>query len=176
MAPTQNLSLLVATYDDADSAASDFAALKQAQSEQDFAIIGAVVMQRDDDGEVDVKEHHSGLVGGVATAGGVVGLVVGLFAPPLLLSTAVGAAIGSGVGGLMKLHEEKSMEAEVADLLPPGSSAVLVVVDDLYVDRIERALAKSVKKVTHAVDKGDYDKIAKQLDKAGERITDAIES
>lgn len=171
-----NMLLFVATYDDDATAESDFEVLKHAQAEEDFVIMGAVVMDRDDDGEVHVKSHHSGVVGGAATGGGVVGLVVGLFSPPLLLATAVGAGIGAGIGALLKRHAESELSVELEDALPPGSSAIVAIVEDTYLDRIDHALAKSSKKINKAIDSGDYDELQEELDKAEERVGDAIES
>jgi uncharacterized membrane protein len=115
-------------------------------------------------------------VGGGTVVGAGAGLVVGLFAPPLLLATAVGAGIGAGIGELKKRHEEKELGVDVEEYLPPGTSAVIVVADDTYADRIDRALEKSVKKVNKAVDKGDYEKLEKELRDADKRISDAVES
>lgn len=176
MATGDNMLLYVATYDDAANAAGDFELLQDAEAEDRVRVIGAVVMDRDDDGEVEVDAHHTGLVGGGATAGGIVGLVVGLFAPPLLLATAVGAGIGTGIGGLLKRHEEKELGIALEDYLPPGSSAIVALLEDSYLDRVDKALTKSVKKVSKAVDAGDYDKLEQELDAAGHRVGKAIDS
>lgn len=168
--------LYVASYDDAAEVESDIALLQDAQAVDELRMIGAVVIDRDGDGDVNVSEHHTGLIGGGATAGGIVGLVVGLFAPPLLLSTAVGAGIGAGIGGLLKRQEEHELGIELHDYLPPGSSAIVAVVEDSHLDRVDRALAKSSKKISKAIDAEDYDKLTKELDNAGYRIADAIES
>lgn len=61
----------------------------------DFEIVGAVVMNRDADREVDVLEHGDEDTASGAVIGGGIGLVVGLFAPPLLSQTAIGAGIGA---------------------------------------------------------------------------------
>lgn len=173
----ENLSLYVASYDDAAAAEEDFKALKDAQRAEDFAVVGAVVASRDDAGEVTVDEHGvASPVAGGTTLGAAGGLVVGLFAPPLLLATAIGAGIGAGIGELKKRHEEKELGVDVEEYLPPGSSAVIVVVDDRYLDRVDRALAKSVKKVSKAVDSGDYEKLEKELDAADKRVSDAADS
>lgn len=175
--PGENLILYVASYDDAAAAEADFKSLKEAQRAEDFAIVGAVVASRDEAGEVTVDEHGvASPVGGASVVGAGAGLVVGLFAPPLLLATVVGAGIGAGIGELKKRHEEKELGVDVEEVLPPGTSAVIVVADDTYLDRIDRALAKSVKKVSKAVDKGDYEKLEKELEAADKRITDAVDS
>ena len=86
--------------------------------------------------------------------GGTAGLVVGLFAPPLLAATAVGAGIGAVVGRLSKRHEEKELGVELEEYLAPGTSAVVVVADDVYADRVEDALVKADKRVNKAIDAG----------------------
>ena len=171
----QNLQLYVASYEDAAAAEADYKSLKKAQAAEDFAVVGAVVASRNDAGDVTVDEHGSASpVGRDAALGGVGGLVVGLFAPPLLLATAVGAGIGAGIGGLKKRHEQKQMGVDVEEYLPPGSSAVIVLVDDVYLDRVERALDKLTKKINKAVDSGDYDKLTKELDAADKRVSKAV--
>ncbi|HEY7812740.1 MAG TPA: DUF1269 domain-containing protein, partial [Nakamurella sp.] len=117
-----------------------------------------------------------GLVAAGTTVGAVGGLVVGLFAPPLLLATAVGAGIGAGVGALRKRHEEKAIGVDAEQWLPPGSSAIAAVVDDLYLDRVDRAVGKAAKKVTKAVDKGDYDAVVKAVNEGDEKIIEAAAS
>ena len=68
--------------------------------------------------------------------------MVGLFAPPLLLATLVGAGIGAGAGALAKRHEEKAIGVDAEQWLPPGSSAIVAVIDDLYLDRVDKAVAQ----------------------------------
>jgi uncharacterized membrane protein len=173
----ENLVLYVASYADAAAAEADFRSLKDAQAAADFEVVGAVVASRDDAGEVTVDEHGvASPVAGSAKLGAAGGLAVGLFAPPLLLATAIGAAIGAGIGALKKRHEEKELGVDIEEYLPPGSSAVIVVADDKYADRIDKALTKSSKKINKAVDSGDYEKLAKELDAADKRVSDAVDS
>jgi uncharacterized membrane protein len=170
----RNVSLLVAGYGgDTSAAAEDFAALKRLD---DTAVVAAVVLERDSAGNVEVKEHGGGLVAGGATVGAVGGLVVGLFAPPLLLATAVGAGIGAGLGALAKRHEEKQIGVDAEEWLPAGSSAIVAVVDDLYLDRVDKAVGKAQKKVAKAVDKGDYDAVVKAVNEGNEKIIEAAGS
>jgi uncharacterized membrane protein len=170
-----NLTLYVASYDDAQTANDDFRALKKARS-LGVDIVGAVVMTRSADGDVDVREEGDGDVAGGAGIGAIGGLVVGLFAPPLLLSTAIGAAIGAGIGGLIKRHEEKEIGLDVDEHLPPGSSAIIAVVDDAYLDRLASTLTKADKRVSKAIDSGDYDKVKAAVQKSASQITDSLES
>ena len=99
--------------------------------------------------------------------------MVGLFAPPLLAATAVGAGIGAVVGKLKKKHEEKQLGVEMEEYLPPGSSAVVAIVDDTYADRVEAALVNSDKRINKAIDKDDYDELQKALAQSSDEVTKA---
>jgi len=76
----------------------------------------------------------------------------------------------------MKRHEEKQIGVDAEQWLPSGASAIVAVVDDLYLDRIDRAVAKAVKKTNKAIDKGDYDAVVKAMNEGGEKIVEAVES
>ena len=172
----RNLLLYVAAYGTNTAAArADYRALKELD---DVAVIASVVLTREADGKVDVDEHGGMQVGRGATLGGVTGLVVGLFAPPLLAATAVGAGIGAAAGKIAKHHDEKKIESAVDDndWLPPGSSAIVAVIDDEYLDRVDAAVSDATKKVNKAIDKGDYDEVVKALNEGGEKIVEAVDS
>jgi len=175
MSTGDNLALYVAAYSDATAAKQDFDSLKAAEGD-DLGIVGAVVMSRDADGKVDVLEVGDGDVAAGAWIGGGIGLVVGLFAPPLLAATAIGAGIGGLLGHFTKKHEEKEMGADLDEYFPPNSSAVVVVVDDEYLDRVEAALTKSDKNISKAIDQDDYDKLSKAISDSQKDVDDAIDS
>ena len=61
------------------------------------AVAGAVVVSKDLEGNLSVEQTDHMVEEGAAGLAGV-GFVVGLFAPPLLAATAIGAAVGA-VGG-----------------------------------------------------------------------------
>ena len=170
-----NLVLYVASYMDATSAQQDFDTLKAAEGD-DLEVVGAVVMSRDAAGDVDVLSKGTGMTGGGAVIGGGIGLVVGLFAPPLLAATAIGAGIGGLLGHFTKKHEEKKLGVELEEYFPPNSSAVVVVIDITYLDRVEAALTKADKRISKAIDADDYDKLQKALDKSADQIDDAVNS
>ncbi|WP_405068240.1 DUF1269 domain-containing protein [Kribbella sp. NBC_01510] len=169
----RNYTLFVAAYDDEASAQADFTAIKELD---DTVVMAAVVLSRDSSGQVEVKEHGGGYVAAGTTLGAVGGLVVGLFAPPLLLAGVVGAGIGAGAGAIAKRHEEKSIGVDAEEWLPAGSSAIAAVVDDLYLDRVDKAVGKAAKKVSKAIDKGDYDAVVKAVNEGDEKVIDAAES
>ena len=177
MSTGDNLVLYVAAYTDADLANQDFQSLKDAEGD-DLVVVGAVVMSRDADGNVDVLESGAANTDTAtgAVLGGGIGLVVGLFAPPLLAATAVGAGIGALLGHLSKKHEEKELGVEVDEYFPPNSSAVVVVIDNKYLDRVETALDNSDKRINKAISQDDYDKLADAVSKSQDEVNKAVDS
>ena len=171
-----NLVLVVGTYSITGAAADDFKALKAGEDAGDYQVVGAVVLNRDPSGKVDVQEHGDAHVASGAVLGGGAGLVVGLFAPPLLAATAIGAGIGAVIGKFNKKHEEKQLGVDVDEYLPPGSSAVVAVVDDTYADKVEAALVNSDKRINKAIDKGDYDELQKAIAQSSDEVTKAANS
>ena len=57
-----------------------------------------------------------------------------------------------------------------------NSSAIVAVIDDLYLDRIDRAVTKAVKKTNKAIDKGDYDAVVNAINEGGDDIAKAVDS
>jgi arylsulfatase len=94
-APTD---VLVAGYQTVDEATRDFDGLVALVKEKKVAVEGAILVTHSTDGSVNVQQtgDHLGRKG--AGWGGGVGLAVGLAAPPLLASVAVGAAAGGVIG------------------------------------------------------------------------------
>ena len=144
--------VLIAAYLIEDLAKKDFDAVVKLAEDKTVSLEGIVLVQKDSDGEVHVTEtgDHLGRKG--AKAGGGVGLVVGLFAPPLLAATAVGAAVG-GVAGKFARHRLESGIGEKMDAaLPPGSGGVIAVYDSAGAAAVDDALSNAVKKSVAHID------------------------
>jgi uncharacterized membrane protein len=139
-------------------------------------VIGAVVLVRDKSGKVQVKEHGGKSVGHGAAWGAGAGVVVGLFAPPLLAATAVGAGIGAILGKIKKGHDEKKLGVDVDEYLAPGTSAVVAVVDDKWADKVEGALERSDKRISKAIDSDDFEKLRTAIEKSADDVVEQINS
>src|ERR1700754_1299759 len=144
--------VLIAAYLVEDLAKQDFDAVLKLAEDKTVAVDGVVLVQKDPDGEVHVREtgDHLGRKG--LKLGGGVGLAVGLFAPPLLAATAVGAAAG-GITGKFARHRLKSGIGEKMDAaLPPGSGGVIAVYDSDGAAAVSGALANAVKQSVAQID------------------------
>jgi uncharacterized membrane protein len=116
-----------------------------------------LLVSRDADGKIHENDNaHTVGFGSVLGAAG--GFLVGLIVPPALLaSTAVGAGVGAGTGGLVSHHEKKELKAEVANDLPVGSSGIVVLFEERSVADAEMALSKADNVWTHEVDRGSVE-------------------
>ena len=84
--------LVVAGYQDPEAAQRDFDGVVAKVEDKTIRSEGMILVAKDSNGQVTVHDtgDHLGRKG--AGWGGGVGVLVGLFAPPLLASVAVGAA------------------------------------------------------------------------------------
>ena len=160
------LDLYIAGYDDPDAAKADYDALKKAQREGIVFIDGAILISRDADGTLKVKEtgDHDVFKGSAIGVAG--GFVLGLFAPPLLGAMVVGGVVGGLVGKLVKHHEEKGIAKEIDDVVPPGTSGVVAVFEEIWVDEVEHQLKKAEKKACKQLDKAAAKEFQKELAQA----------
>ena len=89
---TEQHRVLVAAYPQLSAARSDFDALVAQVADKKLQIDGAILVAKDDQGQPVVADTGSHLGRRGAGWGAGVGVAVGLFAPALLASVAVGAA------------------------------------------------------------------------------------
>ena len=144
--------VVIAAYLLEDLAKQDFDAVLKLAADEKITVEGVVLVQKDADGEVRVSEtgDHLGRKG--VKIGGGAGLVVGLFAPPLLAATAVGAAAGGVIAKFTKHRVESGIAEKMDDALPPGSGGVIAVYDSAGGDAVDKALANAVKKSLAQID------------------------
>jgi arylsulfatase A-like enzyme/uncharacterized membrane protein len=129
MSPAQT-DVLVAGYQDVDVASTDFDALVARVVAKDITIEGVILVTHSDDGAVSVQQtgDHLGRKG--LGWGGGVGVAVGLFAPPLLASVAVGAAAGAITGKFVEHRMAAEIHDKIGEALPPGSAGIIAVFED----------------------------------------------
>ena len=141
MAETPPTDVLVAGYQDIDEATKDFEALVALVKAKQVSIDGVILVTHAQDGSVSVRQTGDNLGRKGAGWGGGVGVAVGLFAPPLLASVAVGAVAGGVVGRFVDHRVEKEIHDKIGENLPPGSAGIIAVFDDDQSLGVGQALA-----------------------------------
>ncbi|HSK25983.1 MAG TPA: arylsulfatase, partial [Jiangellales bacterium] len=140
--------LVVAGYPDVDAGRRDFDAVAGLVRGKEVATEGMILVRKDAQGQVVVEDTGDRLGRKGAGWGGGVGVLVGLFAPPLLASVAVGAGVGSVVGRFAGHKLRSSIGDNVGDALKPGTAVFIGVFPATDRLAVEQALpgspAKSV--------------------------------
>lgn len=135
------MQVIVAAFKDIDGASNALKTLQDARREKFIIIEDAAVITKDANGKVKIKDTADMGAGKGATIGAITGGVIGLLAGP------VGwVALGGGViGGLAaKLHDSGFPDDQLKQLsagLTPNSSALVAVIDHVWVAEVERELA-----------------------------------
>ena len=155
--------VVIAAYLIPDLAQKDFDALVKLVGDKQLKVEGVALVTNDADGNVTVKEtgDHLGRKG--MEIGGGVGLVVGLFAPPLLASVVVGGAAGALVGRFARHRVESGLEDKMGAALPPGSAGIVAIYDRAKAGAVDTTLASAVRKSVAHVDGGGAKKLKAAL-------------
>jgi uncharacterized membrane protein len=161
------LDVLISVYLVPDLAKQDFDAVVKLIEEKTITSDGVVLVTKDAEGEVTVEEtgDHLGRKG--VKVGGGVGLVVGLFAPPLLAATVVGAAVGGLAGKFARKRVQAGIGEKMDDALPPGSAGIIAIYDHGDADLVDSTLANAIRKSTAQIDKASAKELKAGLEEAG---------
>jgi uncharacterized membrane protein len=102
--------VIMAAYQSAGQAERDFDAVVRLVKDKTVRSEGVILVEQDADGRVSVSQtgDHLGRKG--LGWGGGVGLVVGLFSPPLLASVVVGGAVGALTGKFARHKVDSGIE------------------------------------------------------------------
>ena len=139
----QPTDVLVAAYADDQVAAQDFDALLAQVQSRTVRIEAAILVSQDPDGKVTVRRTGDNMGRTGTRWGGGIGFLVGLAAPPLLASVAVGAIGGRVIGRIGDHKVEQGLHDKLGAALKPGTAAVIVMFDDEDRYGVESALANS---------------------------------
>ena len=66
---------------------------------------------------------------------------------------------------------KNEIKADVEEVLPPGSSGIVALFEERWVEDVERALAKANKLTTHAVDTDSAEKVKATATSGGQAAT-----
>ena len=132
--------LIVAGYADVDVAEREFRALADKVAAKELSSQGIILVGKDADGEPRLMDtgNHLGRRG--AGWGGGAGVLVGLFAPPMLGAVAVGAAAGAVVGHFAGHKLTTAIQEQVGAALKSGTAVVIGVFPAAERLAVEQAL------------------------------------
>ena len=166
MSDNQQLDVLIAVYLIPDLAQQDFDAYAKLAEDGEIITDGVALVVKDADGEVQVQEtgDHLGRKG--AKIGGGAGLVIGLFAPPLLAATAVGAAAGALAGKFARHRARAGIGEKMDDALPPGSAGIIAIYEHDGADAVGRVLTNAIRTSTAQIDKASAEELKAGLQEA----------
>jgi len=166
MSDDEQLEVLIAVYLIADLAQQDFDAYVKLAGDGEIVTDGIALVTKDADGEVHVQEtgDHLGRKGVKAGAGA--GLVIGLFAPPLLAATVVGGAVGGLAGKFARHRAQAGIGDKLDDALPPGSAGIIAIYDHDNADAVAGALANPIRTSIAQIDKASAKELKAGLEEA----------
>ena len=153
MSDNEQLDVLVAVYLIPDLAQQDFDAYTELVAGGEIVTDGVAVVIKDAEGEVHVQEtgDHLGRKGVEAGAGA--GLVIGLFAPPLLAATVVGAAAGGLAAKFAHHRLQAGIGDKLDDALPPGSAGIIAIYEHDGADAVASTLTNAIRTSIAQIDK-----------------------
>ncbi len=144
------ISFVAAMFDDVDTAKVAYKALKEVQREGIVKIISAAYIEKTERSKIKVHEQGDWRGGQGVIAGGAVGALIGIIGGAILLPAGIGALIG---GIWAKMHDsgfdDKNL-GKLGDSLPIGSSALIAIVEDDFVEQVEEEMSKEGGKKVHS--------------------------
>lgn len=149
-----NVLVIVAGYQDIDSARSDFENLTGRANAKTVPLQGAVLVGKDDEGNPVLLDTGNRLGRRGAKWGAGVGLAVGLFSPALLAVGLLGAATGALAGTFAHHRIKSGLADKIGQALSAGSAVIIVVTPAPGRLPVEQTLAgspmKSVAELSHS--------------------------
>ena len=148
----KHFDVLIAAYLFVDPARKDYDAVMDLAGARTIDVVGVVLASKDHAGEMHVLEAGDHLVRKGAEIAGGAGLVIGLFAPPLLAATLVGAGVGALVGKFVKHRIDSGIEAQMKEVLPAGAATLIAIYDHAGAADVHRAVANAAKTSVAEID------------------------
>lgn len=139
--------VILTTYQIIDLAEKNFDQLMQLAKDKKIKTEGMILIQNNAEDKVCVTEtcDHLGRKG--IGWGGNIGLLVGLAAPSLLESVAVGDAAEGLIGKFARKNMKIGIEEDFGNKLKPGTAAIISIVEEKDKLASEQALADSQAKL-----------------------------
>ncbi len=157
--------LILAVFEDEEAATTSFKALHKAEKEKKVDLENVVVISKEAEGKIHVKETAE-KISGEAGIGALVGGAIGILAGPVGIITfgALGAALGGMSAKLDDVGFDDSQLERLGQSLLPGESAILAVLDSKYANLLAEKLEERGARVAREEMPKDFGKL---LDEGG---------
>ena len=159
--------MVIAVFPGPDSAGKAFGEFLSLVEAGTVRTEGAVLVTRNDQGEVQVQEagDHAGRKG--AAIGGGVGLV-SRTAPAAAPSaaTVIVAAGGALAGKFAKKRVTHGIAEKMDKALPPGAAGIIAIFDHAHAAEVDKALPDALTKSVAGIDKASARELKAGLEKA----------
>lgn len=158
--------LIVAGYPDVEVATAEFRALADRVGAKELSSQGMILVGKDADGKPRLMDtgNHLGRRG--AGWGGGAGVLVGMFAPPMLGAVAVGSAAGAVVGHFAGHKLTAAIQEQVGAALKAGTAVIIGVFPAESRLEVERALPRAPLKSVVESDERGIDELKAKLAEA----------
>src|SRR5262245_21977751 len=133
--------LVVIDYESEVRAEEVRLALLKMQKEYLIDLEDAVVVVRDDQGRVKLRQLYN-LTAAGAVSGGFWGALIGLLFMNPLFGMAIGAAAGAVAGALRDVGIDDNFMKELGQTLKPGTAALCVLIRRMTPDKVVEELQK----------------------------------
>ena len=157
--------VMIGAYLTTDPAKADYETVTHAG----VKLEGAICVSRDHAGKLHVEEEDHLARKGAEVLGGA-GLIVGLFAPPLLAATAIGAAVGGALGGLAHHELKRKIEQQAFDTIPFGGAGLIVAYPRSSAAGVDKAVTNALKKTVGEAEGKKLESLKKALAQAQEEM------
>jgi uncharacterized membrane protein len=135
------MDVLIGGYMSKEAAEEDYEAVLNCGGK----LQGMALVAKDLEGELSVVETDH-MVRKGAEGMGLAGLALGLAAPPLLATTAIGAALGAGGGKLLHHKAGEKIQEQAGETIPIGGAGLIVIYPKSEAEKVEAAVSRAVKK------------------------------
>src|SRR5262245_52792811 len=164
-----NTELVVTMFDGEDAASTAYEALRRLEQDGGIAILDAATLVKHGDGTSEIKDTQDVDTRHGAYFGVISGALIGLVGGPAgaLIGSVAGAATGAASARMIDFGFPNADLQSLEDPLDPNSSALVVLVEMTWLDKLDDALASFAGRSTSRSLHGDG---ADRIAAAGEAI------
>jgi uncharacterized membrane protein len=141
-----NTDLFVLTFDSPTGAEAMLETLKELQANDFIELLDAVIVTKDSKGKIEIRQPLEIGPGRGAAFGAVTGAIIGLLGGPggAFVGLVSGAVTGGATAAIMESGlPQADIKTMAVDELKPGEAALMVYIDEVWIDQIEQT-AKDV--------------------------------